>query len=87
MPDTEVDVDVVHAAWTRFMEMSQEYCESCNTMFKTYPELKKLIGINLAISTPMIANTIKNHVAMQLTMGRSDLIHESLNAIKEIVKE
>lgn len=86
MEDTEVDVDVIHAAWDRFMEMSQEYCESVNSMFKTYPELRTLIGINLAISTPIIKDT-KHHIVMQLMIGRHDLVHESLNALQEAIKQ
>ena len=82
MEDTEIDVDVIHAAWDHFMEMSQEYCESGNSILKTYPELRTLIGISLAISTPILKDS-KHHIAMQLTMGRSDLVQESLNALQE----
>lgn len=85
MAKAEVDVDVVHDAWIHFMEMSKEYCESCNSMFKTFPELQNLIGINLAISTAIFKNT-KHHIAMQATMGRKDLVQESLNALQEAIK-
>jgi hypothetical protein len=84
MEDTEIDVDVIHAAWDRLMEMSQEYCESVNSMLKTYPELRGLVGINLAISTAILKDS-KHHMAMQLTMGRSDLVQESLNALQEAI--
>lgn len=82
----DIDVDAIHAAWDRFMEMSKEYCESCSSMFKTFPELQKLIGINLAISTPIIKSN-ERHIAIQLTMGRQDLVHESLNALQEAIKQ
>lgn len=85
MEDTELDVDVIHAAWDHLMEMSQEYCESVNSILKIYPELRGLVGINLAISTPILKDA-KHHIAMQLTMGRSDLVQESLNALQEAIK-
>ena len=85
MEDTEIDVDVIHAAWDHLMEMSQEYCESVNSMLRTYPELRTLLGINLTISTPIIKDA-KHHVAMQLIMGRHDLVQESLTALQEAIK-
>ena len=85
MEDTEIDVDVIHAAWDHLMEMSQEYCESVNSILKTYPELHGLVGINLAISTSILKDS-KQHIAMQLTMGRHDLVQESLTALQEAIK-